>query len=288
MMADRIAMKKGKGGMRYLELRRNGAMAHLYLHGAHVLHYQPAGQEPVLWHSKESWFEPGKPIRGGIPVCWPWFGAHPQDPERPPHGIARLTEWDPVSSFATPSVTAATLRFPASGFPDASLQLTVELGDRLSVRLTTTNTSDSDLRFTEALHSYFSIRDIRTVTIDGLDGQHYIDQLVPTGALHRQAGPISFSGETDRIYTNTPHGCTVMDAAQKRRIEIHKENSRSTVVWNPWKDKAARMPDFGNDEFTGMVCVETANCGPDSVTLPPGQAHTLCLQIRAHEQSNPK
>jgi glucose-6-phosphate 1-epimerase len=281
---DRIALKTGPGGLRYLELRFNGAEAHLYLHGAHVLHYQPAGQAPVLWHSAKSCFEPGKPIRGGIPVCWPWFGAHPEDSEQPSHGVARLTEWEPGCSSATPTATTATLKLPSASFPNASLQLTVELSDHLSVTLTTTNTRDADLRFTEALHSYFSVQDVKMVTVGGLEGQSYIDQLASTTALHTQTGPISFSAETDRVYTDTPQTCTVIDSALNRSIQIRKENSLSTVVWNPWRDKAARMPDFGNDEFPEMVCVETANCGPNPVTLSLGQTHALRLQISAQNR----
>jgi glucose-6-phosphate 1-epimerase len=281
IIPERIALKEGHGGLRYLELRFNGAEIHLYLHGAHILHYQPAGQPPVLWQSKASAFEPGKPIRGGIPVCWPWFGAHPDDPKQPAHGLARLVEWEPVNSSATVEATIATLKLPVSCYPDASLQLTVELSDQLSVTLTTTNPHDKELHFTEALHSYFSIQDIPAVTVTGLEGQNYINQLAPADSFHTQVGFISFSEETDRIYVNTKHDCTLIDTTLKRSILIRKENSLSTVVWNPWTDKSARMPDFGNHEFTEMVCVETANCGPNPVVLPPGQTHALRLEISA-------
>ena len=281
IIPDRIALKEGQGGLRYLELRFNGAEVHLYLHGAHVLHYQPAGQSPVLWQSRASAFEAGKPIRGGIPVCWPWFGAHPEDPAQPAHGVARLIEWEPVDSTATSEATTATLQLPASYYPNAALQLTVELSEQLSVILTTTNTQEVELTYAEALHSYFSIGDIHAVTVAGLDGQSYINQIASSDGLQKQSGPIAFSAETDRIYTDTTDECIVTDPSLNRAIRIRKENSRSTVVWNPWTDKSVRMPDFGDNEFLEMVCVETANCGPDAITLPPGETHALRLEICA-------
>ena len=279
---DRIGLKSGLGGLPYFELHWNGAEAHLYLHGAHVLHYQPAGQQPVLWQSEASWFEPGKPIRGGIPVCWPWFGAHPTEPDQPSHGFVRLTEWEPISTSSTEESTIATLQFPASGCPQGmSLQLRVELSEQLSVSLITANNSGADFKFSEALHSYFSIRDIRSVIILGLEDQRYLDSLYRGSSPQQQSGPISFSAETDRIYIDTPHTCTIVDEVFKRSIHIQKENSLSTVVWNPWIDKSIRMPDFGDREFMNMLCLETANCGPNAVTLASGETHTMRLQIFA-------
>jgi D-hexose-6-phosphate mutarotase len=278
LIEDRISLKDGNGGLPYFELLCNGAEAHLYLHGAHVLHYQPAGHQPVLWQSEESWFEPGKPIRGGIPVCWPWFGAHPTEPDKPSHGYVRLTEWEPISSSATEESTIVTLQFPASGSPEGiSLQLRLELSNKLSVSLTTSNNSAIDFKFSEALHSYFFIRDIHSVVVSGLEEQNYLDSLSRGSSPQQQIGLISFSAETDRVYINTPHTSTIIDEELKRSIQIQKENSLSTVVWNPWIDKSIRMPDFGDREFTGMLCLETANCGPNTVTLSAGETHTISL-----------
>jgi len=280
LIPDRIYLKKGYGGLHYFELRSNGAKAHLYLHGGQVLHYQPAGQQPVLWQSKKSMFESGKPIRGGIPICWPWFGAHPDDPNQPSHGFVRLTEWEPISTSATEKATIVTLQFPVSHCPKGiSLHLRVELNDRLLVSLITTNNAGTDFKFSEALHSYFSIEDIHKVNISGLEGLHYINQLALADVLQKQTGPISFSSETDRIYTNTKHDCTIIDPALNRSIYISKRNSLSTVVWNPWIDKSIRMKDFEDREFLKMVCVETANCNPNPIILSPGENHILRLEI---------
>lgn len=279
---DRINLKTGYGGLNYFELRMNGAVAHLYLHGAHVLFYQPAGQHPVLWQSEKSWFEPGKPIRGGIPVCWPWFGQHLNDPDQPFHGFVRLTEWECVSTSATKETTIVNLQLPAYVCPQGiSLKLTAELNDRLKVSITTINNSGSDFEFSEAFHSYFFIHDISTVKVTGLEGQKYIDKLSHSSSPQIQNEPIIFGKETDYVFINTTHNTTIVDEALKRIIHVSKENSLSTVVWNPWIDKSIRMPDFEDSEYLKMVCVETANCGPNPVILAPGETHRMTLKIFA-------
>ncbi|MBE0674878.1 MAG: D-hexose-6-phosphate mutarotase [Bacteroidales bacterium] len=283
---DRVSIKNGYGGLPYFELLWNGASAHLYLHGAHLLHYQPAGQLPVLWHSEESWFEPGKPIRGGIPVCWPWFGQNSDDPVQPSHGFVRLTEWKHLSASATAEATVVEMEFPDYLSPKGiTLQLRAELNDKLTVSLITYNDSGSDFRFSEALHSYFFVHDIHKVIVSGLEGQHFIDSLSRGLPPQKQNGPILFSAETDRIYINTTHTCNIVDDVCKRIIQINKQNSLSTVVWNPWIEKSIRMPDFGAREFLNMLCVETANCGPNSLVLASGESHDLRLQISSYNMT---
>ena len=277
---ERVTAKTGKGGLRYLELLCNGAEAHVYLHGAHVLHYQPAGQAPVLWHSQKSWFEANKPIRGGIPVCWPWFGPHPSDTTQPAHGFVRLAEWEPVASSATPKATTLTLRYPGSKEVKATVELTVILADSLTVTLTTTNTGTMPIPLSEALHTYFAVSDIRTISVTDLEGQQYIDALSAGRPVRTQTGSITFAEETEQVYINTDSECTILDPGMKRRILVSKEGSRSTVVWNPWIAKAARLPDYGDDECPEMVCVETANCGPNTLNLAPGQTHAITARIR--------
>jgi len=277
----RVSVKTGKGGLSYIELRYNGAEAHVYLQGAHVLHYQPAEQAPVLWHSQKSNFETNRPIRGGIPVCWPWFGAHPSDTTLPAHGLARLVEWEPIASDSTPITTTVTLRYPNSEKIRASAELIVILtDDSLTVTLTTTNISTEPMPLTEALHAYFAVSDIHNISVHGLEGQPYIDTLPAVRPLRTQTGPITFTKETDRIYIDTPRECAIHDPGMNRRILVGKENSLSTVVWNPWIAKAARMPDYGDNEYPEMVCVETANCGPNALRLTPGQTHALTTRIR--------
>ena len=277
----RIDLQTGHGGLRYAALRCNGAEAHVYLYGAHVLHYQPANQAPVLWQSQLSLFEPGKPIRGGIPLCWPWFGPHPSDSTQPGHGIARLTEWKPGSSKATESATEITLRFPGSPVVDAALELTVILSDTLTVTMTTRNGGSAAIPLSIAMHTYFAVSDIHEVSVTGLENSRYIDMLLPGQPVLTQPGAITFTAQTERRYIGTEQTCTIVDPGLNRRIVIEKAGSRSTVVWNPWIEKAAAMPDFGNEEYLETVCVETANCGPDTLTLAPGATHAMTARIRA-------
>ena len=278
-VAGRITEKEGHGGLRYLELRHEGSVAHVYPHGGHVSNYQPAGQAPVLWLSQQSWFERDKPIRGGVPICWPWFGARPSDPGLPSHGVARLSEWTPGASRVTDESTAISLRCPAAAEFGASLELLVVLDDALSITLTTVNTGPAPLPLTEALHTYFAVSDISNVSITGLEGQRYIDSLKSERPVLEQNGPITFAAETDRIYIDTTEECVIHDAGLNRRVRVGKTGSRSTVVWNPWLAKAARMPDFGDDEHPEMVCVETANCGPNALELAPGEKHAISARI---------
>jgi D-hexose-6-phosphate mutarotase len=191
-----------------------------------------------------------------------------------------MVEWEPIASGATANATTLTLRCPASREVPATAELTVVLADSLTLTLTTTNNGTVTTPISEALHTYFAVSDIRNVSVTGLDGQPYIDA-VPAERVNRtQTGPITFTEEIDRIYTNTASECAILDPGMKRRILVSKEGSRSTVVWNPWIAKAARMPDYGDDEYPEMVCVETANCGPDALNLAPGQTHATTAHIR--------
>ncbi|HKL22426.1 MAG TPA: D-hexose-6-phosphate mutarotase, partial [Tichowtungia sp.] len=211
-----ITEKTGQSGLPYLELCHNGSVAHIYLHGAHVLHYQPAGEKPVLWHSRKSAFEAGQPIRGGVPLCWPWFCAHPSDKSQPFHGPVRLSKWTLKNSALTDESTSVTLQSPAAGKLGFSLELTVELGRELTLTLAAKNISDGPLSLTEALHTYFAVGDIPRVSISGLDGVQYIDKTADE-AVAEQAGEITFSAETNRIYFDTAGECIIHDPEWNRR-----------------------------------------------------------------------
>lgn len=250
-----------------LVIKNDAAEAKIALHGAHVLSYKPAGEREVLWLSEESWAEPGKPIRGGIPVCWPWFGPA----QEPPHGVARIAEWTLKETVSDQSRT--TVRFEAFAFENLIADISVTIGEKLIVELTTTNLGPDEFRLTQALHSYFDISNISAVKVLGLDGAEYIDTLNST--RHTQDGAIAFTAETDRIYDHTEAECIIDDPAQEKKIHIAKEGSMSTVVWNPWIAKSRRMPDFGDREYNKMVCVETANVGSDFRILKGGEKQTI-------------
>ncbi|MSR83104.1 MAG: D-hexose-6-phosphate mutarotase [Candidatus Latescibacteria bacterium] len=274
----------GPGGLPTVHISDPHAQGMLVLQGAHVLQFQPRGQQPVLWASQHSFYAPGRPIRGGIPLCWPWFGAHPTDATKPGHGFARTSAWEVLGTSAGPTGTSielgllptpATLALWPHPF---SLRLRVLFGAQLEVELHVHNPGDQAFTFSAALHSYFAVSQVSAITITGLEESPYFDKV--GGAPLRQEGPVQISAETDRVYQDTTAECHIEDPGLGRRICVAKQGSRSTVVWNPWAAKATRMEDFGDEEYRQMVCVETANAPPDQVTVPPGSAHCLQALIR--------
>lgn len=278
----RLAFAEGPGGWPHARLSRGDAQAEVSLYGGHVLRYTRGGA-PVLWLSRQALFAEGKAIRGGIPICWPWFGPHPSDPARPAHGFARISHWEASDSGAGDHATWLRLRLSDSPATHAlwphpfRLDLLVTLSDALDVALTAHNPGDTPWRCTGALHSYFTVGDVAQIRIGGLDGARYLDQL--TGQSLTQAGPVRFDREVDRIYADAGPACTIDDPALGRRIVVAKAGSRSTVIWNPWAEKARRLADFADDEYPEMVCVETANAGADVVEVAPGGSHTLRATI---------
>lgn len=267
------------------EVANRHATAAVALQGAHVMAFRPRGQGPVLWVSAESAFRPGKAIRGGIPVCWPWFADHPTDRRKPAHGFVRAAPWHVVATERGDD-DATRIRF---GLADDDttyalwphrfrLELVVTVGAALVVELVIRNTGDAAFTSGGALHSYFTVGNVEDVRIHGLDGCTYIDK-VDHLARKVQDGAVRIGAETDRVYLDTTAECVIEDPALRRRIRVAKAGSRSTVVWNPWIEKAASMTDFGDDEYTGMVCVETANAADDVVSVPPAGTHALRTEI---------
>lgn len=255
------------------------AAGELFLHGAHCAAWQPAGQRSVLWMSQLSYYEAGKPIRGGVPICFPWFGAHATDKAAPGHGLARLQEWELKSAQ---SLASGGLRLVcATELAPFQLEYAVEFDKQLKLSLTTRLGADhpTPQRFEDALHTYFSVSDIKSVSITGLENRHYIDKVGQVAERSASGGAIVFTEETDRIYPQSSESCVIHDPDWQRQVIISKSGSNSTIVWNPWIAKSARMPDFGNDEWTGMLCIETANVGSDAITLEPGQQHTTTALI---------
>lgn len=257
----------------------------VYLNGAHVAEWTPKGADPVLWMSAESWFEEGQPIRGGIPICLPWFGPGRNNDKSPGHGFVRLAQWNLVEAAVVDGAAHLVLALAgeeASGLPgadedclDFSARLIVRMGTTLEVRLEVT-AGKSEYTFEEALHTYLSVGDIHRTTVEGLDGASYLDKVA--GGIHTQDGPVDFTGETDRVFESTGE-VAVVDTAKGRTIRISKTDSANTVVWNPWEAKAAKMPDFGDREWTSMVCVEAANALGNFITLQPGHTHTLVMTL---------
>ena len=277
-----VVFREGPGGLAVADVSNEAGRGEIALLGAHVMRFQPVGHRPVLWMSRESVFEVGEPIRGGIPICWPWFGGHPTDLEKPNHGFARRLLWDVVGSESLASDrTCLSLRLRDTDATRAmwgyafEVTLAVTVGADLSVSLTIKNVGTDTFTCTDALHSYFSVSHIADVSVSGLGGTAYVDTVGGANERRIQNGPISFAGETDGVFLDTTAECVIHDPAWERRIRVAKEGSRSTVVWNPWAAKSKCMPDFGDDEYVGMLCVETANAMNDTVMLAPGETHCL-------------
>lgn len=269
----------GVNGLERMVVNSPEAVGEVYLQGAHVTSWAPSGLKPVLWMSRHSVFETGRPIRGGIPICFPWFGPHPSDTTKPAHGSARIVRWTPVVSQWQPSGNAqVVLQATIAPF---ELRLEVNMGKVLDVRLQTTlpSAASAAVTFEQALHTYFSVTDVRNITIRGLESREYIDKMLQARRCPASGQPIRFHQETDRVYVNTRDTVTIDDSGDGRQIIIEKSGSDSTVVWNPWIDKSRRMPDFGDGEWPQMVCVETANVAENRIRLVPGQSHLMTLRI---------
>ena len=253
-------------------------------HGAHVVRWRSDGRD-VLFVSPRSRFEPGVPIRGGIPLCFPWFGDDPEGRGRSAHGFARRVAWRLVEEHHDPDALRVAFELAADDSTRAlwpfrfRARLVASLGSVLELAFTVTNEDERPFRYEEALHTYLAVGDVRRVTLRGLEGARYRDKTRAGAIGHEGAEPLVFTEETDRTYHGIESICTLSDPLLARTLELVKRGSRSTVVWSPWSDKAARLADLGADAWPGFLCVESGNIGPDAVTLEPGASHTLALCI---------
>lgn len=272
-----------QGGLTVAAVSNSLATATIALQGAHLMTWVPRGQQPVIWLSRSAVLAPGKSIRGGAPVCWPWFGPHPTEPKFPGHGHARTVPWEVIETGVLPGgATQLAFRLVASEatalWPHATpVELRVTVGAGLELELVTRNEGTAPVTIGDALHTYFEVSDVRQVAIHGLGGLPYIDK-VDGGQRKRQTGPVTIAGEVDRIYLDSVADCVIDDPRWRRRIRVSKQGSRSTVVWNPWIDKAAKMGDLGPQGYLNMVCVESANAPDDTVTVAPGGEHRLWVR----------
>ncbi len=270
-----VTAVSAKGGLPALRIETPDCSALVYQHGAHVALWGPREGPPVLFMSDASDFSPDKPIRGGVPLVYPWFGPREGAPG---HGTARITAWDLTESLLLPGGDVR-LRFtlPHHG-NDASVVFLVTLGASLRMEFVVSNLGSSALTFENCFHTYFHVADIHQAEVRGLRGVSYTDQLLGE-RFTEEHDAIRFTAETDRVYQNTTAATEIADPVLRRLIRIRKSGSLSTVVWNPWIDKAARMPDFGDDEYLRMLCVESGNLREHAVTLLPGQTSALEVEI---------
>lgn len=282
-----LHFEAGQGGLIKAVIANQYADAEIYLHGAHITHFQPQKQEPILWMSSQAQYQADGALRGGIPVIWPWFGAHPTDSNKPSHGFVRVMDWSVIKTSTTESgETIITLGLTDSETTRSlwdhpfALTLTATVGTTMQVDLTATNAGSQPFEAGAALHTYFNIGHIEQIHIAGLDGRDYLDKVTGFDRKH-QDGPIHIASEVDRVYLDTDDEVVIHDKVLKRKIRVGNAGSRSTVVWNPWRERSAQIGDFPNDGYETMVCVETANAATDVRTIAPGASHTLTQIISA-------
>lgn len=294
-----VSFIDGPGGIPVVEVSNQHATAVISLQGAHLLSWVPKGNDDVIWLSEEAKFAEGKSVRGGVPVCWPWFGAylserdgftaHASDADFPAHGFARTTYWQVVKieilengytciTFTTGPHPETAMMWPA----DTEVAFQLCIGTKLEMELLTRNKGSMPVTIGQALHTYFRIGDVSKVRLHGLDDTQYQDKLESFKCKY-QHGPVTVDGEVDRIYLDTVGDCVIEDCSLKRRIIIRKCGSHSTVVWNPWQETAEKMGDLGKDGYKEMLCVESSNAAEDVVTIEPGKSHRLWVQYEVQD-----
>ena len=278
----RVSFLDGRGELPMLEVSTQWSTAEIYQHGAHVTHFKRKDQPPLLFLSQCSRFAENQPIRGGIPVIFPWFGPREGMAQ---HGFARVKAWD-LKEFAPAPDGSVSVRFrlpdcpEASAFPPFAADYIVTVDQALTLQLVVTNSSrDEPFTFENCLHTYFEVGDIRAVSISGLKGGSYLDKVANFSRKTEMEEAIRISSEVDRIYLDTTSSVEIRDTRLGRRVRVDKSGSASTVVWNPWMVKAQQMPDFGNEEYERMVCVESGNVASNNIKLPPGESSTLLVKL---------
>jgi D-hexose-6-phosphate mutarotase len=280
-IGPRVTFLDGRGDLPMLEITTPWSTAEIYLHGAHVTHFKKDKEPPLLFLSQCSRFAKDAPIRGGIPIIFPWFGKPADQPGQ--HGFARNRDWElkEIHSPAGGSVTVRLILPPGPELADGKItvEYLVQVTDALTTELIVRNHSKHDFTFEDCLHTYFSVGDINTVSVAGLKGVDYLDQPAAFARKTEADDVIHFAGEVDRAYLNTTHAVDIHDPSLSRTIRVEKSGSRSTVVWNPWIAKAKAMSDFGDDEYQRMVCVESGNVAENRLTLAPGERAALKVKL---------
>lgn len=279
---------EGNGGLAKVRITSAEATGEIYLHGAHVTSWKPAGGEEVLFLSSQSRWEDGRAIRGGVPICFPWFGDKANDLKAPAHGFVRTMAWQlesiaQVGSAVTVSMFTESNEGTKKWWP-AEFRLVhhATFGSEMSLELVVTNTGRTSLRFEEALHAYHRVGSIEKARVRGLDTVDYLDKTDSNRRKH-QDGEIAVVSETDRVYLNTSDPIELEDPVLHRSTRVTKENSHTTVVWNPWVQKAHSLSDLADDEWRQMICIETSNVADFAVDLAPGEQHKMKALVRVTE-----
>jgi D-hexose-6-phosphate mutarotase len=278
----RVTFLDGQGELPMLEISTAWSTAEVYLHGAHVTQFRKKDEPPLLFLSQCCRFNEGQPIRGGVPVIFPWFGPREGLGQ---HGFARVKIWD-LKEFAPAPDGSVSVRFrlpdcpEASAFPPFTADYIVTVNQSLTLQLVVTNQSkDAEFTFENCLHTYFDVGDVTAISIHGLNGLSYLDTVAGCVEKTEASNSLRIASEVDRLYLNATGTVEILDPRLGRKIRVEKQGSASTVVWNPWIAKARRMPDFGDEEYARMICVESGNVASNSISLPPGESSTLTVKL---------
>ena len=284
-IAGTAQVRGGNGGLAKLTITGPLAEAEIYLHGAQVTAWRPAGEEQVIFLSEHSKWEDGRAIRGGIPVCFPWFRAKADDANAPAHGFVRTKEWNLESVHARDDGTVTVVC--ATGSDESSrrwwphefrLAHRITVGKTLEMELTVTNTGSTAFRFEEALHTYFRVADVERVEVRGLEGVAFLDNEDGNRRKVQQDG-LRLAGPLDNAYLESRGAVEFADPVLGRVVRTAKENSSTTIVWNPWRQGAAKLSDLGDEEWKQMICVEASNILGGAISLDPGKEHTMRAEI---------
>jgi glucose-6-phosphate 1-epimerase len=273
-------VSEANGGMPRVRITSALGEGEVYLHGAHVTSWKPAGNDEVLFVSTKSRWQEGQAIRGGIPICFPWFRAKGDDRQAPAHGFARTKTWQ-IESIVQNEGRVSLSMFTESDeqtrrWWPGEFRLThrVTFGPELQLELICRNTGTRSLRFEEALHTYNRVADVGQVRLQGLDTVRFLDN-TDSNKEKAQTGEVAITSQTDSAYMNTGSAVDLLDPGMRRRIRLHKENSLTTVVWNPWRESAVGLRDLGDGEWKQFLCVEASNILASTVGLDPGQEHKM-------------
>jgi len=280
-----LHFEQGPGELTRAVISTPEADADIYLQGAHVAHWTPRGQRPVLFVSPKSVFAPGKAIRGGVPVIFPWFGPRSDGKPGPSHGFVRTLDWT-VENACLRSDGKVEITFvlrPSDvargfGYGAFHLRYRVSIGAELELELDARNDAEEPLACEEALHTYLAVGDVTKALVFGLDGTTYLDKTDGCQRKTLDGRPVRFSKEIDQVHFGAKGACVIHDPVWNRQIVIEKIGSHTTVLWNPWIEKTKTMSDMPSDGWKQMICVETANAADDAIVLSPGASHKL----RAH------
>ena len=274
------SLGEGNGAMPRVQITSSLCEAEMYLHGAQVTSWKPAGSDEVLFLSAKSRWTDGQAIRGGIPICFPWFRAKANDPQAPAHGFVRTRAWQLESILVEDDAVVVTMvtesgEHTRQWWPgEFRLVHRATFGSQLKLELVCTNAGTTPLRFEEALHTYNRVADVQHVRLHGLDTVSFLDN-TDSNKEKAQRGDVAIASQTDSAYLNTRNTVELSDPKMRRRIRLTKGNSLTTVVWNPWREKASELRDLADGEWTQFLCVEASNILDTAVHLEPRQEHRM-------------